>query len=222
MAIAKGRDGGIRIRSLLSRPLFGRLACTFHRAKRVSFWVRSALPIAVFSLVATGAFASPTRLLTASFSGSCDSYTFAVTGEGLDQLNPIVSYNIKLKARSGDTIIIVDSFAVRPEKGGSFHNDVRGFWKTFGYALTGRYTLSGSAILASNLTPLHTMPIAFSPSKINCGPDSGIRSLISELDPAWLRTGQPAILTRGQCPLMFGSLQAWRSDGLRHEESGDR
>ncbi len=59
-------------------------------------------------------------------------------------------------------------------------NTFHGSWKSFGYALTGKYRLSGTAILASNLIPLHVVKIAFSPSTLKCGPDSGIRSLTSE------------------------------------------
>jgi hypothetical protein len=130
---------------------------------------RIALAVGVLSLVAAGTPASPARLLTASFTGGCDSYRIAVAGEGLEQPNPIVSYNITLAPRSGESIIITDSFAVSPQKDGSFRETIHESWKQFGYALTGNYRLSGSAVLLSNLTLLHTLTIKFSQEKLNCG-----------------------------------------------------
>jgi hypothetical protein len=144
-------------------------------------FVRGLFVIAAISLAVSVASASPPRLLAARFSAACDSYTVAVTGEGLVQPNAVVSYNLKLKPRSGEAILLVDSFPLTPDKAGSFQNTFHGFWKSFGYALTGKYTLSGTAILASNLIPLHVVKIAFSPSTLKCGPDSGIRSLTSAL-----------------------------------------
>lgn len=111
---------------------------------------------------------SPTRLLSANFSGGCDTYTIAVTGEGLNQPNPVVSYNIRLTPRSGEPMTIVDSFEVTPEKDGSFRKTVHESWKKFEYTLTRKYTLSGVAVLLSDRTPLHTLPLTFSAVKLNC------------------------------------------------------
>jgi hypothetical protein len=120
-------------------------------------------------LVGTGASAAPiTRLLTVRFSGDCQAYTIAVTGEGLKQPNPTVSYNIMLTPRSGEPMTIVDSFPVTPEKDGRFHKTIEGTWKKFEFTLTDRYTLSGSALLDSDLTLLHTLAITFSRKNLNC------------------------------------------------------
>ncbi len=123
---------------------------------------------AVVLLIATGALAAPARLVSATFSCGCKSYTFAVSGEGLDQPYPIVSYNISLTPPSGEPIAIVDSFPVTAEKDGKFHKTIRGSWEKFEFKLKGNYTLSGSAVLASNLIPLHTLNIAFSRPRLNC------------------------------------------------------
>jgi hypothetical protein len=129
------------------------------------------IPIAVailFFATTVSAAPSPTRLLTASFGGGCDTYTIAVTGEGLNQPNPVVSYNITLTPRSGEAMTITDSFVVTPEKDGSFHMTVRESWKKFEYTLTRKYALSGVTVLLSDRTPLHNLPLTFSPKKINC------------------------------------------------------
>jgi hypothetical protein len=65
----------------------------------VSGFVRGLLVVAVISLAVSVASASPPRSLAARFSAGCDSYTVAVTGEGLEQPNAVVSYNLKLKTR---------------------------------------------------------------------------------------------------------------------------
>ena len=125
--------------------------------------------IAVAFLAATGASAAPiTRLLTVRFSGDCKAYTIAVTGEGLKQPNPIVSYNITLIPRSGEPMTIVDSFPVTPEKDGRFHKTIEGTWEKFAFTLTDKYRLSGSALLDSDLTLLHTLVITFSPKNLDC------------------------------------------------------
>jgi hypothetical protein len=130
--------------------------------------VRVGLAILAFS-VATDAFAAPpARLLLARFSGDCKAYTIAVSGEGLKQPNPIVSYNIRLTLPSGESMAIVDSFPVTPEKDGSFRKTIEGTWKTFEFTLTDKYTLSGTALLASDLNLLHTIPLGFSPKSLNC------------------------------------------------------
>jgi hypothetical protein len=93
-----------------------------------------------------------------------------VTGEGLNEPNAIVSYNIKLTPRSGgEPMTIVDSFPVTPEKDGSFHKTITESWEKFEFRLTGKYTLSGSALLASNLIPIHDIAIRFPRPKLNCG-----------------------------------------------------
>jgi len=129
------------------------------------------IPLAVailFFTTAVSAAPPPARLLTASFSGGCDTYTIAVTGEGLNQPNPVVSYNITLTPRSGEPMTITDSFVITAEKDGSFRKTVHQAWKKFEYTLTGKYTLSGIAVLLSDRTPLHTLPLTFSPAKLNC------------------------------------------------------
>lgn len=127
------------------------------------------LALLVF-LMRTDAFAASPRLLTARFTGGCIGYTIAVTGEGLRESNSIVSYNITLTPPTGEPIAIVDSFPVTPEKDGRFHGTIQGTWKNFEFTLAGKYTLSGSAILASNLTLLHTLPVTFSRKNMNCRP----------------------------------------------------
>ena len=119
-------------------------------------------------VITTSAAPSPTRLLTASFTGGCDTYTISVAGEGLNQPNPVVSYNITLTPRSGEPMTITDSFVIAPEKDGSFHKAVHVPWKKFEYRLTRKYTLSGVAVLLSDRTPLHTLPLTFSSAKLNC------------------------------------------------------
>jgi hypothetical protein len=140
------------------------------RSARLSLLVGLLAALALLvSSMATDASAAPARLLTAKFSGGCNQYTITVTGEGLKEPNPIVSYNITLTPPAGEPIAIVDSFPVAPEKDGRFHKTIHGTWKKFEFTLADKYTLSGSAILASNLTLLHTLPIAFWPKNLNCG-----------------------------------------------------
>ena len=119
-------------------------------------------------LVAAGASADPARLLKVRFSGDCTSFTIVVIGQGLNQPNPTVSYNITLTPRSGEPMTIVDSSPVTPEKDGKFHKTIHGTWKKFEFALTDAFTLSGSAILISDLTLLHTTTITFSRATLNC------------------------------------------------------
>lgn len=135
-----------------------------------SFLLGSLAALALLvSSMATDASAPPARLLTAKFSGGCNRYSITVTGEGLKQPNPIVSYNITLTPPAGEPIAIVDSFPVAPDKDGRFHMTIHGTWKKFEFTLTDKYTLSGSTILNSNLNLLHTLPITFSPKNLNCG-----------------------------------------------------
>ena len=122
----------------------------------------------LFAATTASTAPSSTRLLTASFSGGCDTYTIAVRGEGLNQPNPVVSYNITLTPRSGEGMTITDSFVVTPEKDGSFQKTVHESWKKFEYTLTRKYLLSGVAVLLSDRTPLHNLPLTFSPTKLNC------------------------------------------------------
>jgi hypothetical protein len=129
------------------------------------------IPVAVaflFVSITISAAPSPPRLLTASFSGGCDVYAIAVSGEGLKQPNPVVSYNITLTPRSGEPMTITDSFVVTPEKDGSFQKTIHESWKKFEYTLTRKYALSGVTVLLSDRTPLHTLPLTFSPAKLNC------------------------------------------------------
>lgn len=140
-------------------PVCPDMRCVLRILSAVAFW---------FVVVAMSAAPSPTRLLTAGFSGGCDAYTIAVTGEGLSQPNPVVSYNITLIPRSGEPMTITDSFVITPERDGSFRKTVHESWKKFEYTLTRKYTLSGVAVLLSDRTPLHTLPLTFSPAKLNC------------------------------------------------------
>ena len=130
--------------------------------------VRIALAFGALLLFASAASAEPARLLTARFSGDCDVFTIEVTGDGLHQPNPTVSYNIKLTPRSGEPLFIVDSFVVTPDKDGKFHKTVHGTWEKFEYTLTDSFTLSGSAILISDLRLLHTISITVPRAKLNC------------------------------------------------------
>ena len=125
------------------------------------------LTLLVFLLTPT-AFADSPRLLTATFRGGCNTYTITVTGEGLKQPSATVSYNIMLSPRSGEPIAIVDSFTVTTDPHGRFHKTIHGSWKKFEFTLRDRYMLSGSAILTSDLTLLHTLTISFSRGNLNC------------------------------------------------------
>lgn len=130
--------------------------------------LRIALALGVFLSVSTAPSASPARLLTVRFSGDCEGFTIVVTGEGLSQPNPTVSYNITLTPRSGEPVTIVNSSGVTPEKDGKFRKTIHGTWKKFEIMLPDAFTLSGSAILISDLTLLHTTPITFSRTSLNC------------------------------------------------------
>jgi len=131
--------------------------------------IRVALLAAGLALGATGACAKPPQLLGVTFTGGCDSFAIAVTGQGLDQPTPIVSYNIKLTPRSGsEPFIIVDSFPVTPDADGAFRKTIRQSWKKFEFTPAGKYTLSGSAVLTSKITFLHTIPISFHHPKLSC------------------------------------------------------
>ena len=170
MTIPNGRESGICTRSRSFYSLFSSRTWFSERAPRVNRSTRIALAIAAMSLAATCAFAAPTRLLTARFAGDCGSFTIAVTGEGLDEPNPIVSYNITLTPRSGgEPISIVDSFEVTPEKNGSFRKTISASWKKFEFTLADNYNLSGSVLLTSNLNLLHNLTIRFARKKLNCG-----------------------------------------------------
>ena len=130
--------------------------------------LRFALAFGVLVLVAACASADSARLLKVRFSGDCNSFTIDVTGQGLSQPNPTVSYNITLTPRSGEPMTIVDSSPVTPEKDGKFHKTIHGTWKKFEFTLTDVFTLSGSAILISDLVFLHTTPITFSRARLDC------------------------------------------------------
>lgn len=124
----------------------------------------------LISLMATVASAAPsTRMVSARFSAGCRAYTVTVSGEGLNQPNTVVSYNITLTPSSGEPMTVVDSFPVTPGKDGKFHKTIEGTWKQFEFTLTDKYTLSGSAILVSDLTLLHSLVITFSPGTLSCG-----------------------------------------------------
>src|SRR5215468_10246274 len=134
-------------------------------------WGRIVLAVSASLVSVCGASAPTARLLTANFSGGCRSYTIRVAGEGLDQPNPVVSYNLTLAPRSGsEPMILTDSFEVIPDKDGSFRKSIRSSWRKFGFEASGNYTLSGSAILISKQTPLHTLPLAFSKATLDCSP----------------------------------------------------
>ena len=132
--------------------------------------MRIALVFFVIYFAAASTAAAPPRLVAAEFRGGCESYSITVSGEGLDQPDSIVSYSISLAPRSGgEPMIITDSFPVTAEKNGTFHRKIRQSWKQFGFAPSGDYTLSGSAILISKLTPLHVRAIVFARAKLSCG-----------------------------------------------------
>ena len=132
-------------------------------------WLRIALTLSVLIFGATHVSASPPRLLSATFSGGCQAFTIVVSGDGLTQHSAIVSYNITLKPKSGEPLVITDSFEVAPDKYGTFHKSFDATWKKFEFTLTGKYALSGSAVLLNGLTPLHNMTISFSRKKLDCG-----------------------------------------------------
>jgi hypothetical protein len=112
------------------------------------------------------------QIETATFAARCDAFAIRVAGSGVDKPNPIVGYNIMLKPRSGETLIITDSFSVIPNADGIFSKTFTNTWKTFGYRLEGKYKMSGSAVLVSGLTPLSTATIKFSPMSLTCTKDS--------------------------------------------------
>jgi hypothetical protein len=168
MIIPRALAGGVACYTRQPLFLLNRLGRLLGHARRMRAPSPVGLTLLVL-LVATGDLPASARLLTARFSGGCNAYTITVAGDGLTQLNAIVSYNITLTPRSGETLTIVDSFAVVAESDGRFHKTIHGNWKKFEFTLTDKYTLSGSAILTSDLTLLHTLPISFSRQKLNCG-----------------------------------------------------
>jgi hypothetical protein len=105
---------------------------------------------------------------TATFAAQCDSFKIVVAGHGVDKPNPIVGYNIHLKPSSGTTLIITDSFPVQPDEKGVFRTTFTNSWKTFGFTLEGKYTLSGSAVLVSGLTPFSTVTLTSSRATLTC------------------------------------------------------
>ena len=126
-----------------------------------------------FALLLMCASASPAddrsnQIDNATFAAQCDSFKIVVAGHGVDKPSPLVGYNIHLKPSSGTTLIITDSFPVQPDEKGTFRTTFTNSWKTFGYTLDAKYTLSGSAVLVSGLTPLSTVTISFSPARVNC------------------------------------------------------
>lgn len=130
--------------------------------------LRFALTLSMLLVGATRVSALPPRLSAASFSGGCEAFTIFVSGEGLQQSSAIVSYNITLTPKSGEPMVITDSFEVTPDKDGTFHKSFDATWKKFEFILTSSYRLSGSAVLLSGLTPLHNRAITFSRKKLNC------------------------------------------------------
>jgi hypothetical protein len=120
------------------------------------------------SIAAAPADHKTNQIETAIFSAQCTTFKITVSGSGVDQPKPIVGYNITLTPRSGEPTIITDSFPVTVDPDGSFHQTFTNDWKKFGYSLSGRYTLSGSAVLVSGLKPLSTIPVAFSPARLFC------------------------------------------------------
>lgn len=167
MTIPKVQAGGIGVR--FRQPFFFVSVPSWASCSaRMKAFPRMALALGVLLLAPEVASAGPARLLTARFSADCDAFTVVVTGEGLSEPNPTVSYNITLTPRSGKPMTIVDSFPVTPQKDGKFHQTVHGTWKKFEFTLTDAFRLSGSAILISDLTLLNTTPIKFSPATLNC------------------------------------------------------
>ena len=138
----------------------------------LSVRIISVLSVAVV-LMALRSAAAPgdhgsNQIESATFTAHCDTFKITVTGRGVDKPNPLVGYNIKLTPKSGTALIITDSFSVIPTSDGSFSKTFTNSWKTFGFTLDGKYSLSGSAVLVSGLTPLSTVTIAFAPAKLNC------------------------------------------------------
>lgn len=130
--------------------------------------LRFALTMSVALFGATGVSGVPARLLSARFSGGCEAFTIVVSGEGLGERSIIVSYNITLKPRSSEPLVITDSFEVTPDKDGTFRKSFDATWKKFEFTLTGSYTLSGSAVLLNGLTPLDNRALTFSRKRLNC------------------------------------------------------
>lgn len=130
--------------------------------------LKFALTMSVALFGATGVSGVPAQLLSARFSGGCEAFTIAVSGEGLQQRSAIVSYNVTLTPKSGEPLVITDSFEVTPEQDGTFRKSFDATWKKFEFTLAGNYSLSGSAVLLNGLTPLHNRALTFSRKKLNC------------------------------------------------------
>jgi hypothetical protein len=136
--------------------------------------MRTTLVAAVVLLAAIRAGGlGPNRLLRVSASAGCERYTVRVSGVTVDEPKPLVSYNITLTPPSGEPMTITDSFAVMPEKDGSFSQTITDSWKKFEFRLTGKYVLSGSAVLVRNLVPLDSSSVKFSPAKLDCTNHAG-------------------------------------------------
>jgi hypothetical protein len=131
--------------------------------------LRVAVALLAMCAVAAPAEHRANHIDTAAFMAQCGTYKLRVAGSGLDQPNPIVGYNITLTPPSGTSLIITDSFPVITNAAGTFRKTFTNSWKTFGFTLGGKYTLSGSAVLVSGLKPLSTVTITFSPASLTCG-----------------------------------------------------
>lgn len=130
--------------------------------------LRLAAALLAMCITAAPADSSANQIDAAIFTAQCTTFKILVAGRGVNQPNPIVGYNITLTPPSGESLIITDSFPVMPDSSGSFRKTFANSWKTFGFTLTGKYTLSGSAVLVSGLKPLSTIPIAFSSTSLTC------------------------------------------------------
>lgn len=128
--------------------------------------MRIALTISIL-LGATAALAAPAPPLTARFSGGCDVYTIAVTGETSHQPHLVLGYNITLKPSSGDPIIVTDSFPITSESD-SFRQTFTTSWHKFDIALNSNYALSGTANLLSDLNVVSSVKMSFVRAKLNC------------------------------------------------------
>jgi hypothetical protein len=136
---------------------------------RIRTGLRVAAVVVAMYTTATPADHKPNQIHTATFEAQCDTYSLRVSGRSIDKTNLIVGYNITLTPPSGEPLIITDSFSVVPNTDRTFRKTFTNSWKTFGFMLGGKYTLSGSAVLVTGLTPLSSVTIGFSPASLDCG-----------------------------------------------------
>ena len=129
--------------------------------QRLTFWAL------VVVLVMVGALpAAANTILVANVTDTCSGYTITVSGKYLSK-PANVNYTITLTPTSGSPITITDSIAVTPHPPhGTWSGTKTETWAFYGVTLTTKYTLTGTATLAT-ATP-HSRKIVFTPNPLNC------------------------------------------------------